>query len=446
MADSLVDVGGLGRRLALTRRIARFGWHRVSQGAAGDRRYQQEVATAQGGRLRSTLDALGRSIATDGWTLETVHLSPPGVELSRGPERVDLRIESPRQRAYARTGRFSIVHRGGADLSADATALIDRFADRVRAAEGESDWRDLIRRPGLTQVEFYPKTGRVELRPNLACNHDCPFCCSPPALGADNEAAGIDDALAQLDTIAGLPIFLVAISGGEPTLLKRLGELIEGVAVRGFRVELQTNGMALADPEYARSLARAGLDQALISLHSTQPEHSDRVITVHEGAWHKTVAGIDQAVAAGIRVDLSHVIHSANATEAADFVRFVHQRWGRKVRIRMAFVSPTGLARTRAAELIPPMPLVVPSVLEALRYARQHRVGVSLVSYCGIPPCLVGAERRFSDIGWGTAPAEHKPNHIKLPACESCRLRSKCPGLWREYYDLHGDPGLTPVR
>src|SRR6185295_11631186 len=141
----------------------------------------------------------------------------------------------------------------------------------------------LFERSG-SEVTVYPNDLRVELRPTLACNHHCGFCNSVDRT-IENVTSGIDDLRDGIEVWAGMPVYRTTVSGGEPTLLRGLPELLETLADRGLVVELQTNGMALADPAYARRLRDAGVHTVLVSLHASDAGLSDRDITRYDGAW-----------------------------------------------------------------------------------------------------------------------------------------------------------------
>ena len=407
--------------------------------------FELDIATGAGREVREALRRLGEQVVEDRWSVVETDTSPATIRFARADEALALRIEPKSERSFADTRYFSIIYQGSRELGEDAEALVRRCVDAVTVAEQDVKWRDLVRRPTLSRISYYPASQRVEVRPSLVCNHSCGFCNSVDRTGTDNVARGIDDVISNIDAIDELPVTVAAISGGEPTLQSRLPDLIRAFASRGITVELQTNGMALADPACTRSLRRAGLRRAVISLHSARPDESDQGITLFEGAWEKTVAGIDQALAAGIAVDLSHVIHTSNAGQTREFLEFVDRRWRRRLGVRMAFVAPTGAAREAARSYVPPLENILPSLLEALAFARERRLRVNFVGYCGIPPCLLQPEHAHSDIVRLKGARSYNDNHVQLDACKECQYQPRCPGLWAKYVELHGDPGLTPM-
>lgn len=103
------------------------------------------------------------------------------------------------------------------------------------------DWRGYI-----SAVLFLP-----------GCNFSCPYChnftlVSDPDSYLTQELDGV---LARLKPFVGW-IDGVVVSGGEPTLHPRLGDLLEEVRSTGFKIKLDTNG---SRPEVVRELCQEGL-------------------------------------------------------------------------------------------------------------------------------------------------------------------------------------------
>lgn len=103
------------------------------------------------------------------------------------------------------------------------------------------DWRGYI-----SAVLFLP-----------GCNFACPFChnftlVSDPDSYLTQE---LDDVLNRLKPFVGW-IDGVVVSGGEPTLHSRLGDLLEAVRSTGFKIKLDTNG---SRPRVVQELCQEGL-------------------------------------------------------------------------------------------------------------------------------------------------------------------------------------------
>ncbi len=443
-----------GRRaVRLARRVRRLIGAVTRTLFNDDPSYTVAVPTPHGRRRRAMLLRLGESFtgearAADGWTFRDVQVDPPAFLFDHTDGRtLTVQLHRPSEaQAFARTKTFAVSYRGPRELGADETfvrAVVAAIERGEAALHGTEGFPGLLFERSASEVTVYPNDRRVELRPTLACNHHCRFCNSVDRT-IENVTHGIDDLRDGIDVWAGMPVYRTTVSGGEPTLLRGLPDLLETLADRGLVVELQTNGMALADPGYARRLSDAGVHTVLISLHASDPGLSDRQITLHDGAWERTVAGIDNALAYGLTVEISHVVHRDNSRETLRFMEFVHARWRRRVRVRLAFVAPTGGAAEATEQLVPPLHETLPALRAALAYARAHRLRVGMVGYCGLPPCLLRPYEWFSEIT-RRPPTDYPENHVKFDACRSCVYDRSCPGIWQGYHETYGDPGIEAI-
>lgn len=279
------------------------------------------------------------------------------------------------------------------------------------------------------------------IRINFHCNQSCRFCFVSthlPEAGDTAVRAAILDAARR-----GVKITL---SGGEPTLNARLVEYVElAKAHSSMPVLLQTNAIRLDDAALARSLARAGLDEAFISLHGTTAEISDAV-TSAPGTFVRSVVGIDNLHASGVRIVLNFVICKTNASNLPDYVRFVAARWPRTF-VNVSFVAPSTDVVPREEEFIPRYSDVLPYIEEGLREAA--RLGIEMggfESMCGVPLCLVPASIdgyfRLAEI----PPGFDKGEFVKTDTCRTCALEQGCYGIRRGYMQLHGAGELRAVK
>lgn len=279
------------------------------------------------------------------------------------------------------------------------------------------------------------------IRVNFHCNQSCRFCFVATHLPPPEEAlvrAAIVDACQ-----AGARVVL---SGGEPTLNKRLIEYIALAKSLSARpVELQTNAVLLDDPAVVDGLVGAALDDVFVSLHGVTAEVSDTV-TGAPGTFVRTVAGIDNLARTQIRVVLNFVLCEANQHELVPFVRLVTDRWPR-AGINLSFVAPSTDVVPRERSLIPRYSEVMPHIVEAI--AEADRLGARVVGFesmCGIPLCLVPTSLEHyaqkSAIPRGFDGGEF----VHPPACTDCALVDRCFGLRRGYAELHGADELRPVR
>lgn len=407
--------------------------------------------TPQGKRNQGWLYRIARCLESEitDSKVETNYLDAPRFRITApGIECFELELATLARPCVAKSRDFSIVARGKKDLSREFERVIEVMIvvlDELRPvfSEEEPDYAALLTTLVWWSVQCISRN-KVEVRPTLACNHFCGFCNSP-LTGQTANQVRVKDFENILHSLDALRLSTICISGGEPTLLRELPSLIEVCTSLGYKSEIQTNGMAFDDCDYAMNLRKSGLGKIFVSLHSAYPEVSDKRITFYEGGWERTVQGIDNAVRLGFSVQISHVIHTANQSETGKFLRFVNQRWGRRVSTAISFAAPTGLARDRAAEMIPDMADSARVVTDALAFAKGNGMNVSVTGHCGIPPCLLGEYSEYSVVDQRREVINNNPHHVKLEACYGCHNNDYCPGLWRDYVGLWGDPGLVTM-
>ena len=169
------------------------------------------------------------------------------------------------------------------------------------------------------------------------CNQKCLHCYAagqPLSDTPELTTAQWKEILAKLRA-ANVP--QVTFTGGEPTLRADLVELVD--AAQWFVTRLNTNGRLLT-PELCRRLYEASLDSVQVTLYSHDPAIHNALVGA-EG-FDDTVAGIRNAVAAGLSVSVNTPLCSLNEDYAAT-VRFVN---GLGVR----YVTCSGLIPSGGAE------------------------------------------------------------------------------------------------
>jgi cyclic pyranopterin phosphate synthase len=138
--------------------------------------------------------------------------------------------------------------------------------------------------------------------------------------------------LEELDQISSAFIELgvrkLRLTGGEPLVRKGFMGLVENLS-RHLRsgaldeLTLTTNGTRLA--EFADDLARLGMKRINVSMDSLKPEVFRRL--TRGGDVTKVIAGIDAALAAGLKVKVNAVaLAEDNAAELPELIQWAHAR------------------------------------------------------------------------------------------------------------------------
>lgn len=147
--------------------------------------------------------------------------------------------------------------------------------------------------------------------PLVRCNLACPHCLDDKSVAELHrlDRTRIARVLGESDILA------VDISGGEPLLLRELGELANMLTARGLAVSVTTNGWHLE----RRAEGLVGVVDALrISLDGPDASTHDR--WRGRGSFRRAVAGIRAAVALGIPTQLQTVLMASTRGSAQRMV------------------------------------------------------------------------------------------------------------------------------
>jgi GTP 3',8-cyclase len=164
------------------------------------------------------------------------------------------------------------------------------------------------------------------------CNYRCSYCM-PETLEDRMQFQPRAQLLTfeELEQIAGvfarLGVRKIRLTGGEPTVRQGIVDLVQRMAaVPGIeQVVMTTNGHLLAD--LAVSLRAAGLSAVNVSIDTLDPERF-RSIT-GRGDLARVLAGIDAAVAAGLRVKTNAV--ALRGINDGELVALCEDAWRRGV-------------------------------------------------------------------------------------------------------------------
>ncbi|HOO57510.1 MAG TPA: radical SAM protein [bacterium] len=294
--------------------------------------------------------------------------------------------------------------------------------------------------PGFIEKDGKKYVEEVLLRINYTCNQRCLFCWIDPCF-VNPQPSKVKSYIKEL---RNYEVGSVCISGGEPTLNKNLVEYVKMLKTGNIRkVGLQTNAVLLHRESNALALREAGLDFALVSLHSHSPEVSD-MLTGLPGSFSKTVRGISNLRKNGIMVLISHVINSFNFASLSRFVEFSASALDRTPIVFSVAAPIYGAMITRG--MMPRMSELKSHLSEALDLCYELRVPFSgLTAMCGIPLCILdGNPRYFPDARVIDSGSENR-DMLKTEACSNCGLTGYCFGVRKNYAAFYGTGELHPI-
>jgi sulfatase maturation enzyme AslB (radical SAM superfamily) len=351
--------------------------------------------------------------------------------------------------AYFKGRLTSLRYLGGPTLSDWQQDWLEVVRDSLAVVEARSGWSDALAwaaalpAVALPASEFSSDAGNAELiRVNTRCNARCEFCSARGVLGDLIREPGRVPARIREMKAAGLD--RVSFTGGEPTLLAELPELVAEAARSGFaQVDLQTNGLLLARKERVDQLVRAGLTSLFLSLHSAEPEIHDVLLRV-PGAWDKAMACVAHCLEAGLVVRYNCVLTTRNLDGPARLVELIHERFGQAgFHFCLSFVALQGWALDHP-ELVPRLGQAAPAMRAAIESADRLGVELRIPGLCGVPICVLpDLAEHFDEFHASDPPRLASRSYVE--ACQACPHRPRCSGFWTAYIQRHGSGELGGV-
>ncbi|MBN1539304.1 MAG: radical SAM protein [Candidatus Thermoplasmatota archaeon] len=197
----------------------------------------------------------------------------------------------------------------------DLKLFREEFDAAVASEEIISDMEDDLSRLYEGQKAPY----RMDLALTYRCSNDCMHCYNETK---DKKELSTDQWKKVLEKLWDLGIPHIVFTGGEPTLLEDLPELIAYAEDLGQITGLNTNGRKLKDKKYLKRLMDAGLDHVQITLASHDEEVHER-ITRGKGSHRETVQAIRNCLEAVIYLVTNTTIMEENRDGVLDTISFL---------------------------------------------------------------------------------------------------------------------------
>ena len=218
------------------------------------------------------------------------------------------------QKTDDEAGRILRIHYKNDRVYDDYLAFKPLMKDVLEGKAGANE----ICESGIDLVTPFSKIPDAPYRMDLAltygCNNKCEHCYNEPGRG--KKTLTFEQWKQVLDKLDEIAIPHVVFTGGEPTLVPFLPELVAYADHLGIVSGLNTNGRELSKEALTEKLAASSLDHVQVTLESVDPEIHDRMVGV-KGAWEETVVGIRMAVKHNIHINTNTTLLTHNASKEA---------------------------------------------------------------------------------------------------------------------------------
>ncbi|HSR99566.1 MAG TPA: radical SAM protein [Kofleriaceae bacterium] len=209
----------------------------------------------------------------------------------------------------------------------------------------------------------------LQVHPTRRCNLACAHCYSSSG-PTFRQALDLDLLSSCLEDAVALGYRQLAVSGGEPLLYDRLGELLARARALGMLTSLTSNGM-LATAERWGKLAPL-VDVIAISIDGTPSEHD--ALRRRSGAFAATARNLEAVRASGVPFGLIFTLTQHNVDSLDFVVHFAAQNGARSVQVHPLTLH--GRAATELPEARPDSVELSFALIEATRLGRELGVVV----------------------------------------------------------------------
>ncbi|MCY2924270.1 MAG: radical SAM protein [Planctomycetota bacterium] len=158
------------------------------------------------------------------------------------------------------------------------------------------------------------------------CNMRCPICFANAGVTGRVYEPDFEEVRRQLQVLRDLrptPCTAIQFTGGEPTIHPDFLRIVSTAAQMGFsHIQIATNGLRMAEGDFARRCAQAGLHTLYLQFDGVGDE-PHRYTRSYPGLWAKKLAAIDAVRAAGMKICLvPTVVKGVNDDQIGEIFRF----------------------------------------------------------------------------------------------------------------------------
>lgn len=225
----------------------------------------------------------------------------------------------------------------------------------------------------------------------------------------------------------------------EPALLPYLKKLIKQIVSLGFKkIAIYTNGPGFCDYKFAKAILEGNQNiiRIFLSLNGPDKKIHDQIAQQNR-SFNTAIKAIKNIIKLNCSLVVKISICRLNFLCLKEYVDLLKSLEVKET--TFWFIAPqTNIFKSQF--LLPKLETVVPFIKEAIDYANSKNIHAGLTF---LPFCLL--DNYYIDY----TVEIHMPDNLrtsdkffeqgyKSKKCQKCRYYIKCPGIWKEYYQLRG--------
>jgi len=195
-------------------------------------------------------------------------------------------------------------------------AISETAGIRVTDAAADNENKDAVKEAATKHKRHWVRVTRL-------CNQRCTFCLD--SMNQDGTYIDVDSLKAYIALGRKMGRERLILSGGEASVHPAYIELIRYGKEVGYEwIQTVTNGMMFAYKKFARACAKAGLDEATVSMHGHTAKLHDK-LTGTRGAFVTGIKGIQNLQRTGrVVVNVDVVINKQNYRWLPEIIEYYY--------------------------------------------------------------------------------------------------------------------------
>ena len=236
----------------------------------------------------------------------------------------------------------------------------------------------------------------------------------------------------------------VNLTGGEPTIHPEFFKLTAYFRKRipKTRITLLTNARKFADVDFTKKFLRVAKPpfEIACALHGSNASKHDS-ITKARGSFSQALKGIENILkfSGGQKLEIRIVLIKQNIKDFENILKLILKKFPDVSRYRVVVIH----YEIEGMSLVNHKKIVL-KLKDSARIINKSKDIISRFSDFRLyhfPLCVLSAELR--EYAWITLPKEDR---IYLKKCLKCRLKKKCLGLMKTYYEHLGGDEIRSLR
>lgn len=234
----------------------------------------------------------------------------------------------------------------------------------------------------------------------------------------------------------------ISITGGEPTIHPDFLKIIYYIRKRlpKIKINLLSNGRRFANENFTKKFSKIFFypSSVAIPIHHSIPKYHDEITGINN-SFDETIVGVKKLIKyfSG-DIEIRIVVHKMNIKflgEIIDLVKSLFKNSNKSYQISIIHYEIEGVAETNKN-------IIKLKLKDAIKEICKLKLdfGKEKIFLYHYPLCLL--PKHYRKFALKTLP---KDEVVYTSKCKKCKLKIKCVGLMKRYYELYGDKELKTI-